>query len=73
MSCILIRNADVFAPEHIGINDIFVVNGKIVALGRDLVINVPRLEVFDAKGKTVMPGLIDQHIHVTGGGGEEGQ
>ena len=72
MSCILIRNADVFAPEHIGINDIFVVNGKIVALGRDLVINVPRLEVFDAKGKTVMPGLIDQHIHVTGGGGEGG-
>lgn len=29
-------------------------------------------EVFDACGKTVIPGLIDQHIHITGGGGEGG-
>lgn len=72
MSCILIRGADVYAPEHLGINDLFIVNGKIVAMGPDLVINVPKLEVFDAGGRAVMPGIIDQHIHVTGGGGEGG-
>ena len=29
-------------------------------------------EVFDACGKTVIPGIIYQHIHITGGGGEGG-
>ncbi|MBQ9241552.1 MAG: beta-aspartyl-peptidase [Duodenibacillus sp.] len=72
MSCVLIRRADVYGPEHLGINDLFIVNDKIVAMGPDLVINVPKLEVFDAKGRVVMPGIIDQHIHVTGGGGEGG-
>lgn len=29
-------------------------------------------EIYDGGGKTLIPGLIDQHIHITGGGGEGG-
>ena len=28
--------------------------------------------VLDAAGRRVIPGLIDQHVHITGGGGESG-
>lgn len=69
---ILIKNADVYAPEHIGSRDLFIVGGKIVAMEPELDVKLPGLEVIDAKGAAVTPGLIDQHIHVTGGGGEGG-
>ena len=35
-------------------------------------VNIPGMETVDAAGRRVTPGLIDQHIHVTGGGGEGG-
>ena len=69
---ILIKNADVYAPEHIGSRDLFIAGGKIVAMEPELDVKLPGLEVIDAKGAAVTPGLIDQHIHVTGGGGEGG-
>ncbi len=68
----LIKNANVYAPAPLGVQDILVVNDKIVAIGKDLTVSMPELEVIDAKGMIVTPGLIDQHIHVTGGGGEGG-
>jgi beta-aspartyl-dipeptidase (metallo-type) len=37
-----------------------------------LTVNQPEHEVLDAQGLTLTPGLVDQHIHVTGGGGEGG-
>lgn len=72
MHPILIKNADVYAPEHIGTRDIFLAGGKIVAMAEKLDVNLPDLEVIDAAGYIVAPGLIDQHIHITGGGGEGG-
>jgi len=43
--------------------------GKIVAVGSDadvLKAKGPATTVVDAKGKTVLPGLIDSHVHPTG-------
>jgi beta-aspartyl-dipeptidase (metallo-type) len=68
----LIKNALVYAPEELGAQDILVVDDKIAAVGRDLTVVMPDLETIDAKGRIVTPGFIDQHIHVTGGGGEGG-
>lgn len=72
MHPILIKNADVYAPEHLGTRDIFLAGGKIVAMAEKLDVTLPDLEVIDAAGYIVAPGLIDQHIHITGGGGEGG-
>lgn len=72
MHPILIKNADVYAPEHLGTRDIFIAGGKIVAMAEKLDVTLPDLEVIDAAGYIVTPGLVDQHIHITGGGGEGG-
>lgn len=72
MHPILIKNADVYAPEHIGTRDLFLAGGKIVAMAEKLDVTLPDLEVIDAAGYIVAPGLVDQHIHITGGGGEGG-
>lgn len=69
---ILIKNADVYAPEHLGIKDILTGGGKILAIGKKLDISLPDLEVIDADGMITHPGFIDGHVHAIGGGGEAG-
>lgn len=73
MTCpTLIKNARVFAPADLGKKDLFIAGGKIVAMDDELTVDLPGLDVVDAGGARVTPGLIDQHIHITGGGGEGG-
>ena len=72
MTALLIKNARVFAPQDLGKNDVLMVNDRIVAVGQNLAPQLPDLEILDASGKILTPGFFDQHIHVTGGGGEGG-
>lgn len=65
----LIKGAHVYNPDNLGIQDVLVVNDKIAAVGKDLTVVLPELETVEASGKILTPGFIDQHIHVTGGGG----
>lgn len=68
----IIKNANVFAPEHLGLNNIVVAASKIIYVGKSLpIIDLPS-EVIDADGAMVTPGFIDGHTHLTGGGGEAG-
>lgn len=69
---LLIKNAHLYTPEDIGINDILVGGGKVLSIGQNLECNAPNLETWDAKGKILLPGFIDQHMHVTGAGGKHG-
>ncbi len=69
---LLIKNAHVYAPDDLGVVDVLVVNKQIAAVGKDLMVTMPGLETLQAKGLIMTPGFIDQHIHVTGGGGEGG-
>lgn len=70
----LLRNADVFAPEPLGHRHLLTGGGKVLWMGRD----APDLpaslgaEVIDLEGLRLVPGFIDGHVHVTGGGGEAG-
>lgn len=69
----LILNADVYAPAHLGKRDILIEGGKIARLEEDLKqFACLADEVIDAAGAKVVPGYIDAHIHITGGGGEQG-
>jgi hypothetical protein len=56
--------------------DIWVGGGKILALTAPeeggVCPNVPGLVEIDVTGMTIVPGFIDCHVHVTGGGGEAG-
>ena len=50
MTAVLIKNADVYAPEHLGTTDVFIINDKIVAVGKDLTVNVPGMETGTPRG-----------------------
>lgn len=71
----IIKNADVYKPEHIGIKDVLLIDGKIAAVDEHISIDtngaVEVVEI-DAKGKSLVPGFIDSHVHILGGGGEGG-
>jgi beta-aspartyl-dipeptidase (metallo-type) len=71
---ILIKNADVFAPQPLGIRHVLVAGDRIVYVGKDVPKLDKRLGVgeMDANGAPLLPGFIDPHAHVTGGGGEAG-
>ena len=71
---VLWKNCDVYAPAHLGLRDILIEGEKIAAVGEDLSAweQVPQITVRDLGGAVVCPGLIDLHVHVTGGGGEQG-
>jgi beta-aspartyl-dipeptidase (metallo-type) len=70
----LITNANVFAPEPMGIRQVLVCAGKIAYIGEQL----PQLDdaldvsLTDVDGARLVPGFIDAHTHLTGGGGEAG-
>jgi beta-aspartyl-dipeptidase (metallo-type) len=70
---LLIKNAEVYSPARAGKKDILTGEGSILAVAGT--IETPAgtdTEVFDAKGLTVVPGLIDNHVHIAGAGGEGG-
>ncbi len=69
----LLRNAEVYAPVPLGRLDVLVAAGQVVGLGRDLAPpqGVATNEV-DLVGRRLVPGLLDGHVHLTGGGGESG-
>lgn len=68
----LLKNTKLYSPKFLGIKDILIVGKKIIAIedNLDTYIN-NKTKVWDAKGKIVTPGLIDQHIHVIGAGGKK--
>ena len=68
---LLIQNANIYAPEALGHKDILIGGGKIL-LVEDKIEPHSHFTVWDAKGKTTTPGIIDQHIHVIGAGGKHG-
>ncbi len=69
---LLIRNADVYAPEHLGTKDILVAGGKVMAV-EDRIDPHPQItRTLDFGGQKLIPGVIDQHMHVIGAGGKHG-
>jgi beta-aspartyl-dipeptidase (metallo-type) len=70
----LLRNAELYDPEPRGLRHLLVAGERVLWAGKD----VPALdrslpvEEADLGGRRVIPGLIDGHVHLTGGGGEAG-
>jgi beta-aspartyl-dipeptidase (metallo-type) len=70
----LIKNAEIYTPDHYGLGCVVVGGGKILYLGQELPKIDARLlgETVDLEGAALVPGFIDGHVHITGGGGEDG-
>jgi beta-aspartyl-dipeptidase (metallo-type) len=75
---LFIRNAEVYAPRALGLRNLLLGGGRILWMGADA--ELPELPAalraaaatLDLDGARLIPGLIDAHVHVTGGGGEAG-
>jgi len=69
----LITGGTIYAPEKLGRKDILIA-GRVIARIAER-IDLPaefKPVVIRAKGKTIVPGLVDLHVHLLGGGGEAG-
>ncbi|MGL5634311.1 MAG: beta-aspartyl-peptidase [Sarcina sp.] len=68
----VIKGGIVYAPKYLGVKDIVIANNKIEGIydNVDIPKNFASLEVIDAKGKLIVPGFVDSHVHIIGGGGE---
>ena len=71
---LLIKNAIVYAPAPIGKKDLLVEAGKTLKIADEIKGDYAELdvEIVDAAGKMLVPGFVDQHVHVIGAGGEAG-
>lgn len=67
---ILIKNIEVYSPEYKGKKDVFVSGGKITLIEDNINFENKKIKIMDGSGKKLTPGFIDQHVHITGGGGE---
>lgn len=68
---VILRNARIYTldPDRPTAEAIAIVNGRIAAVGSDAEVRVwqgPRTSVEDLRGATVLPGLIDAHLHLEG-------
>ncbi len=70
----LITHAHVFAPQGRGVQHLLIAGDRIAWMGTDLddLGQIKPAEVTDLDGRRLLPGLIDGHAHLTGGGGESG-
>ncbi len=70
----LLLNAEVYAPEPLGTQHVLLCAGQIVYLGKTIPVLDDALGVrtTDLEGRRLIPGLLDAHVHITGGGGEAG-
>ena len=70
----LLRNAELYDPEPRGRAHLLVAGERVVWVGTEVPALPASLGVteHDVEGRRVIPGLIDGHVHLTGGGGEAG-
>ena len=71
---LLLHNADVYAPESLGRHHLLLGGGKILWMGdaEPVLPDALAVETIDLEGARLVPGFIDGHVHVSGGGGEAG-
>ena len=70
----LIKGAEVYAPEKIGKKDILLAGGKIERIDGHIDFNTDgfNIQIINGDNMTLIPGIIDSHVHIIGGGGEGG-
>lgn len=69
---ILLKNCRIFAPEELPQREVIISGDRIAAIGDGFSLGGMRIETIDLKGAYLCPGFIDQHVHITGGGGQFG-
>jgi beta-aspartyl-dipeptidase (metallo-type) len=69
----LLKNVECYSPEYQGSKDILLAFDKIVEISSAITADkLYHVEIIECRDKIACPAFIDQHVHISGGGGEEG-
>ncbi|MFC3033293.1 beta-aspartyl-peptidase [Pseudoalteromonas fenneropenaei] len=69
----LIRGATVYAPTHLGTQDVLIAGDKIIAIEKSINLSTSiAVSEVAAHDCLMIPGLVDSLVHISGGGGEAG-
>ncbi|PFO82741.1 beta-aspartyl-peptidase [Bacillus cereus] len=68
----LIKNTELYTPQYEGKKDILIANDRIVKIEDEINIIGVDIQVIEGANTKCIPGIIDRHVHITGGGGEGG-
>jgi beta-aspartyl-dipeptidase (metallo-type) len=76
LSAVIVRRARLYTPDPWpdADADVLMVGDRVAAIGQGLA-GPPwaaSVREVDAEGRITIPGLVDQHVHIAGGGGEGG-
>lgn len=70
---LLFKNCQLYTPAYAGRQDVLIAGRQFVAIEPDLPIPIGLpVRIIDAGGMKMIPGLVDLHSHLSGGGGEGG-
>lgn len=68
----IIKDVKVYSPNNLGENNVVIVGEKFEGIYKD--IDIPKdfihINEIEGRGKIMLPGFIDGHVHIIGGGGE---
>jgi beta-aspartyl-dipeptidase (metallo-type) len=69
----LIKDAEVYSPSYEGKKDVLIGGGKILYIQENIKLDTNlQVDIVDGEGYLLVPGFIDSHVHIVGGGGEGG-
>lgn len=70
----ILKGGRIFDPEEVGKKDVLIAGNFIANIGDDIppLPEYGDVEVIDITDMYMVPGFLDQHVHIIGGGGEAG-
>lgn len=70
----LIKNIACYSPKYEGLKDIYITGDKIYKISDPdkFKLNSELIHTIDGSDMLAFPGIIDGHVHIIGGGGEDG-
>src|SRR5690554_180799 len=71
----ILKNASIYSPDYLGEKDLLIIKDSILKIAENILIPdsfISEVEIIDCTEKIIVPGFIDSHVHIIGGGGEGG-
>lgn len=70
----LLKNIECYCPKYMGKKDILIAGDKIFKIlnPQSCIVGDEIADIVDCDGLMAFPGIIDGHVHISGGGGEGG-
>lgn len=68
----LVKNVEIWSPDALGVGDVLLAGTRIASVGPEIDPGTAPTTLIDGTGLKALPGLIDVHAHLSGGGGEGG-